>query len=168
MIVMKGANIYIGTKQTGVVIIIISLLLFISVYSFTTELNKLLHEDCVTPEGFCPHAGTTLPIQSYFGFTIALVLLIFGIFLLFSGRGIEKEGVERKIKFEKTIKTLQGDEQKVYESIAASDGIIFQAELIEKIGFSKVKVSRILDKLEAKGLLERRRRGMSNVIVIKR
>jgi uncharacterized membrane protein len=32
---------------------------------------------------------------------------------------------------------------------------------------TKVKVSRILDSLETKNLLERRRRGMSNVVVLK-
>jgi uncharacterized membrane protein len=44
---------------------------------------------------------------------------------------------------------------------------LFQAELIEKTDFNKVKVSRILDKLEGKGLIERRRRGMTNLVLLK-
>ena len=33
---------------------------------------------------------------------------------------------------------------------------------------SKVKITRILDKLEASGLVERKRRGMTNVVMAKR
>ncbi|RLE76927.1 MAG: transcriptional regulator, partial [Thermoprotei archaeon] len=35
-------------------------------------------------------------------------------------------------------------------------------------GFSKAKVSRILDKLEAMGLVERKRRGMSNIVLLRK
>ena len=44
---------------------------------------------------------------------------------------------------------------------------IFQSDLVEKTEFDKVKVSRILDKLEGRQLIERKRRGMTNVVVLK-
>ena len=44
---------------------------------------------------------------------------------------------------------------------------MFQADLIEKLNLGKVKVSRILDRLENKNLIERKRRGMNNLIVLK-
>ena len=44
---------------------------------------------------------------------------------------------------------------------------IFQADLIEKTGFGKAKMTRILDRLEGKGFVERKRRGMTNVVVIR-
>ena len=47
-----------------------------------------------------------------------------------------------------------------------SNGTIFQSDLVEKSDFSKVKVSRILDKLEGRQLIERKRRGMTNVVVL--
>ena len=40
-------------------------------------------------------------------------------------------------------------------------------KLMGKTDFSKVKVTRLLDKLEAKNLIERRRRGMTNAVVLK-
>ena len=49
----------------------------------------------------------------------------------------------------------------------ASQGAVFQGELVEKMGYSKVKVSRILDKLEGQNLIERRRRGLANMVLIK-
>ena len=44
---------------------------------------------------------------------------------------------------------------------------MFQADLIDKSGLGKVKISRILDRLEGKGLIERKRRGMNNIVVFK-
>ena len=62
---------------------------------------------------------------------------------------------------------LLPDEKKVYDAVAGAGGTIFQSELNEKAGMSKVKVTRILDKLEGKGLISRIRRGMTNVVIIK-
>ncbi|MEK6845043.1 MAG: MarR family transcriptional regulator [Nanoarchaeota archaeon] len=44
---------------------------------------------------------------------------------------------------------------------------IFQAELIEKTKFGKAKITRILDRLEGKGFVERKRRGMTNIVVLR-
>jgi uncharacterized membrane protein len=59
------------------------------------------------------------------------------------------------------------DERTVYELIVAEDGMIFQGELVNRSGFSKSKVSVILDRLEARKVIERKRYGMSNVVVLK-
>ena len=44
---------------------------------------------------------------------------------------------------------------------------MFQSSLVNETKLSKVKVTRILDRLEGKSLIERKRRGMSNVIILK-
>ena len=44
---------------------------------------------------------------------------------------------------------------------------MFQADVMEKIGIGKVGMTRLLDKLEAKQIIERKRRGMNNMIVLK-
>ena len=89
-----------------------------------------------------------------------------GVFLLiFGGRPEKVEGNKRK--WESVLKTLTGDERGIYEKIVASEGVIFQSELVEKSGFPKAKVSRVLDRMEARGLLERKRRGMTNAVVLK-
>jgi len=74
---------------------------------------------------------------------------------------------QRKIEWENVIKTLKEDEQKIYREIIDSDGIINQSELTGKTSFSKSNVCRILDILESRGLVERRRRGMGNVVMLK-
>ena len=74
---------------------------------------------------------------------------------------------ERKKRWEQIVKTLKDDQQKIYKAIIDSDGIINQSELVEKTGISKSNVSRALDLLESRGLIERRRRGMGNIVLLK-
>ncbi len=59
------------------------------------------------------------------------------------------------------------DERKIVQLIIDAGGTIFQSQLIDKSGYSKSKVSLVLDRLEARRILERRRHGMSNVVVLK-
>ena len=59
------------------------------------------------------------------------------------------------------------DEKAIVTLIIAEGGTMFQSQLVEKSGFSKTKVSLVLDRLEARNIVERRRHGMSNVIVLK-
>jgi uncharacterized membrane protein len=64
-------------------------------------------------------------------------------------------------------KTSSPEEQKIVSLIINEGGTMFQSQLVDKSGYSKTKVSLILDRLEAKKILERRRHGMSNAIVLK-
>ena len=73
---------------------------------------------------------------------------------------------ERKKRWESIAKTLKEDEQKIYSAII-EEGIIAQSKLVEKTGLSKSNVRRVLYVLESKGLIERRRRGMGNIILLK-
>jgi uncharacterized membrane protein len=102
----------------------------------------------------------------------SIVLSISGAYLLIPGSDSEKPAEksvleERRDRWGKISKTLKDDEQKIYKVILDSDGLVNQSELVEKTGLSKSKVSRILDLLESKGLVERKRRGMGNIVVLK-
>lgn len=59
------------------------------------------------------------------------------------------------------------DEKRIVSLIIEEGGTIFQSQLVDRSGYSKSKVSLILDRLEAKKILERKRRGMSNAIILK-
>lgn len=66
------------------------------------------------------------------------------------------------------VETLANpDEKAIVTLIIAEGGTIFQTQLVEKSGYSKTKVSLVLNRLEARNVVERRRHGMSNVIVLK-
>ena len=60
------------------------------------------------------------------------------------------------------VKTLGEDERLLYVRIREAGGAVLQRDLVAEGGFSKAKVTRLLDKLERKGLLVRERFGATN------
>ena len=74
---------------------------------------------------------------------------------------------DRKVKWTEVSRTLKDDQVKVYQAILDVGGLVSQRELVEKTTLSKATVSRALDLLESRGLVEKRRRGMSNMILLK-
>ena len=149
-------------KQYGIILISISIFMFFVITAFTLhiiQLNSYLHEDCNLPANICPFTNS-MPAESLIGYMIDAALGIFGVYLFFSGAKLEG-------KKEIDIKKLEPDEKKLLEMVS-SQGAIFQSEVVEKRGLNKVKVTRILDKLESRGIVERKRRGMTNVVILQR
>jgi len=140
-------------------------------YVRATE-SALLQGHTVGKEGQCQHAegavcpyeelNSTQPVK-YTALFIDLVLFGAGLFLFLHKKPADKV-VEHVVS---VAKGLGGDEKRLAELIAQSGGMIFQNEIVGKLGVSKVKATRLLDRLEAKGLVERRRRGMTNLVVLK-
>jgi uncharacterized membrane protein len=156
----------IGIRETGIFILAIAVVLFILMSSITSDLNATLHSECACGPGVCPMEGN-LPIQSYAGYSITIILGGFGLYLFAKSRRLARLSSESTERFRKTIDSLRGEEKRIVESISNSDGVVFQSDLVDKLDISKVRVSRILDRLEHKGLIERRRRGMSNIVLLK-
>ena len=73
---------------------------------------------------------------------------------------------ERRQQWEETAKTLKKNEQALYKAIL-DEGIINQSELADKTSLSRSDISRALYLLESKGLIERKRLGMGNVVLLK-
>lgn len=156
-------------KIIGYLLIIFGIVLAGFTYWITEDIQKLnqyLHKDCNLPANICPF-NTLVPTESIFGSLISLAIIAFGIYLVLTDKNEIKSRIVDEKKIKDTISNLSGDEKKIYELIVASDGTAFQSELVEKSVLDKVKVSRILDKMEGRGLIERKRRGMSNVIVLR-
>jgi hypothetical protein len=74
---------------------------------------------------------------------------------------------ERRAKWVEISKTLKEEEVRVYQAVLDSGGIMNQGDIAKQVGLSKTTVSRVLDLLERRGLVEKRRRGMSNVILLR-
>jgi len=78
----------------------------------------------------------------------------------------KRDTSELEIAF--ALRLLDGDKRKLFNEIVEAGGEILQSELHTQTGFSKAKITRILDYLELKGLTVRKSYGMTNKIIIDR
>lgn len=60
------------------------------------------------------------------------------------------------------VRMLREDERIIYTKVRDAGGQMLQKDLVASGGFSKAKVSRVLDRLERRGLAVRERHGMTN------
>lgn len=161
----------------GIAVTIVGLLLLVGFYTYFTSIEtRLASEAIVTPDGVCTHPETlecpylTINEQAPTKYAIlgvgALVVLA-GIYMIVTGRSPHHEPATTH-----AAKPLPADlteeQQQVVGLINENKGSIFQHELTTKTGWSKVKVTRILDKLEARDVIERKRRGMTNIVTFRR
>ena len=123
----------------------------------------------------CSHGPTcemysSLNIQTYISLSIVGVLVIVGLYIMFSKpkERIVIQKVKEKQKQKKLdLSGLDSLEKQVVNYIQSENGAVFQKTLMEKFEMGKVKTTRLLDKLEAKQIVERKRRGMNNIVVLK-
>jgi len=149
-------------------IIGITFVLGIIIILFNQGMTQIVNTSCSHGPS-CSMYGT-IKTQTYIGIALLLVILAIGIVIMFS----KQEIIEKIKKVEKEVKRkpldyskLDKDEKVLIKILDQSEGTIFQAELVEKSGMDKVKVTRILDRLEGRQLIERKRRGMSNIVILR-
>jgi len=133
---------------------------------FNLGLKKITSETCSMTKCSMYNA---MAIQTWTSLAIAGLILVIGLFLIFSKeteRIVVKRVRERKKKI--NLSGVERDERKIVELLQKENGGMFQRTLMEKLEIGKVKTTRLLDKLEAKQLIERKRRGMNNIVVLKR
>ena len=63
--------------------------------------------------------------------------------------------------------TLDEDERTIYNLLKKREGSMYQSDLIRETGMSKVQMTRVLDKMAGKKIVDRARRGMTNIVVLK-
>ncbi len=153
-------------KNVGWLIIGTAMILAIIVFIFNNALISIVNTSC-SHGSSCPMYGT-IKTQTYIATALIIMILIIGIVLILAKE--EKKIITRKIKGKKEKLNLSGlnkEEKAVIKILQNEGGAIFQRTLMEKLEIGKVKATRLLDKLEAKQFIERKRRGMNNIVVLK-
>ena len=153
-------------KNVGFLIIGISVVIAIIVYIFNVGLRNIVSQSC-THGPTCPMYDT-ISVQTWFSLAIAGIIFAIGLFLVFARE--EERVVLRKVKEKKkriNLNGLESDEKKVIELLKKEGNAMFQSDLMESLEIGKVKTTRLLDRLEAKQLVIRKRRGMNNIVVLK-
>lgn len=154
-------------KHVGFIVIGIAALLIVIIFLFQNALSQIVSSTCSMEEISCP-MNETINQQTYLSLSIVGILIIIGLVFIFNKpkeKIIIKNIKEKKKKLDLT--GLDAKEREVIDILQKENGTIFQADLMEKLSVGKVGITRLLDKLEAKQLIERKRRGMNNVVVLR-
>lgn len=162
-------------RNVGLLIIGLAVVIGVIVLLYNNALITIVDTSC-SHGTTCPMYGT-IRTQNYIGIALIVIIVIIGLVLLFSKE--EKQIIFKKVKEKNTsenqglkikeqnLRLLDLEEKKVYQTLLDNKGTIFQSDLVERSGFDKVKVTRILDRLEGKQFIQRMRRGMTNVVMLK-
>jgi len=156
-------------KDVGYLIIGIGIIVFFIVMSFNNALESIVNTSC-THGVSCP-MHVTLKNQKMVSYTLMAIIVAIGIFISYFMK--DKEIIKKEKKHlsqeekHKKLEHLDDEERQVMNILLREDGSIYQSDLVKETGLSKVKVSRLLDKIEGKGLIERKRRGMTNIVVLR-
>lgn len=153
-------------KNVGFLIIGIALVIGIVVWIFNSALVNIVGQTCT--HGSSCTMYNTIQTQTLLSLSIAGIILIIGLFIMFTK---PKEKIVVRTKKEKRTKkdysALDKNEKKIIDLLLKEGNAMFQADLMEKLEVGKVGMTRLLDKLEAKQMIERKRRGMNNLVVLK-
>lgn len=155
------------TRHLGFILIGISVILLVGTIIYNLQVKSLIDELMVSSggsciiNGICAHQKSSLPL--YLGSIAFTFLFALGIYLAF----FNKEELKQEKKKIEIPKDLDEEEKKIIEILNSKEGSVYQSDLIKETEFSKVKITRILDKLEQKKLIDKKRRGMTNIIVLK-
>jgi uncharacterized membrane protein len=153
-------------KNVGFLIVGIAAVMAVIVLIFNSTLKTVSGLSCNM--GSTCSMYDTIRTQTYLSLSIIGVVLIVGFVIMFAKpkeKIIVKTLKEKKKKL--NLEGLDKNEKRVIEILQNENGAIFQSTLMEKLGIGKVGITRLLDKLEAKQLIERKRRGMNNIVVLK-
>lgn len=163
-------------RYVGYLVIILGLVIGLIVYMFNRALTNIVGASC--SHGAECTMWDTINFQTNVSLVLMAVIIAIGIYLVFFGKEVEvvEKIVRKTIKvkeeklkknYMKLMEELDDDEGAVLQKVIDANGTVFQSQIVEEVGFPKAKITRILDKLEGRGLVERRRRGMTNVVILK-
>ena len=153
-------------KHVGFLIIGIAVVMAIIVGIFNSALNNIVGATC--SHGAECTMYDIIKTQTWLSLAIVAVVLVIGLVIMLSKP--KEKIVVKTIKEKKKKLNLEGldkKEKRVINLLLEEGKAMFQADLMEKLEIGKVGMTRLLDKLEAKQFIERKRRGMNNIVVLK-
>jgi len=157
---MKNRNV--GFLIVGISVVIVAIVLL-----FNSGLKDIVDESC--DHGATCTMYDTIRMQTGLSLIIAGLVFLIGMFFILSKeeeRIVIKKVKERVVKKKIDLSGLDREEKKVVGILRRENGAFFQKSVMEELDCGKVKMTRLVDKLEAKGLVERKRRGMNNILVL--
>tara|TARA_Y100000310_G_scaffold318555_1_gene372800 strand:- start:252 stop:740 length:489 start_codon:yes stop_codon:yes gene_type:complete len=159
------------TKKIGYILIAISIVLLVLLSFVKSDIDSrdvLLCEATQSNPNLdmsdCPAHNSNTSWFIIIAFGLSFIILASGVTLILLSKKTQLPGKSTK-PLDKT--KLDTDEKKIHSILEQHEGSYYQSDLIKETGLSKVKITRILDKMEGKHIIERKRRGMTNIIILK-
>jgi len=149
-------------RQVALLLFAVTIVIAFIAWSYDNALETIVNTQC--SHGLSCPMYATIDVQKNLAMGLIAILLIMSAVIYFwvPATRIVKEFTAKP----KTPPRLEGDEKLVF-ALVSRKGSMYQGDILKETNFSKVKVSRILDALEKKELVERKRRGMANLVVVK-
>lgn len=159
---MKNKNV--GFLIVGIAVVMVAIILL-----FNSGLKNIVEDTC--SHGLTCSMYDTIFLQTGLSLIITALIFIIGLFLIFSKESerIVVKKVKGKVRKKRlNLAGLDKDERAVVDILRREEGAFFQRSVMEEMGIGKVKMTRLADRLEAKGFVIRKRRGMNNILVLVR
>ena len=74
----------------------------------------------------------------------------------------------RKTRFKEILPVLTENERKIMQILINDNKPVDQRRIVRELDFSKAKISRLIHDLERRGLIEKKRKGRTNILSLKR
>ena len=112
----------------------------------------------------CPAHNNNISWLLVVAFGIVFLFLGFGTYMIFAPmKKEEKEITPQAVD----TSNLSEEEKRICDLLKQNSGSMYQSDLIKETGYSKVQMTRALDKLEGRKIIDRRRRGMTNIVILR-
>ncbi|MBI1970216.1 hypothetical protein HYS47_00560 [Candidatus Woesearchaeota archaeon] len=158
------------SKTAGIALIALAIVLLVLLVFVKLDVDeqgqflcKIVEENPDLSMEQCPAHGGGTSWLILVAFGVSFLILLAGVILLLPSR---QQKPQREFK-DLDLSSLDAEEKMVYQILRQHNGAKYQSELMKETGFSKVKMTRILDRMTAEGILDRQRRGMTNLVVLK-
>ncbi len=153
-----------GLALLGIVLLLLLVVIKTQVDEQSAFLCQVVSEDPTLSMDSCPAHQNNTSWVILLGFALSFLVLVSGLFVALSSKKNEEKKKEQK---EINLDDLDSEEKRIILLLKEKQGSAYQSELIKETEFSKVKMTRLLDKLEGRGLVHRKRRGMTNIVLLK-
>ena len=162
-------------RYLGIIILLVSVAIILSIFALNNSFSEknilICTEICsLQKETTCSMEACLYNLE--YNSNKGILVVVIGLFSAFlAGIGFylsltKEDELIKKKKYD--ITKLTKEEKNVFLFVKNDkEKNTYQSKIVEEFNFPKSKVTRILDKLEQQGLIERKRRGMSNLIVLK-
>ena len=125
----------------------------LAVFIFIVSVISVYVQSLITTHDIC---GCPIPVYMFIPLLSSLGVFVGTLTYYLMGEKIERTEKSIRSSIEKTLIFLPKDEREVLKSVIESGGSINQSMIPKKTGMSKVKVHRVISRLERRGVMEKR------------